>query len=1135
MAETAPPAPPPLPSGNRPKRRKRGLLLLGIGLFNALWSLLVLTVVIAVAAVYFFYDRPVVMPNWVEARIEQRLEEEFPQVKISFGELRLLMEEGWRPRVRLRDVAVATPDGAELIRFSEARVRFSMPALRRGKVQPAEIALRGVFVTLVRDEDGTLAVQAALDGARGAGQTRTLGAVVAQIDTVLQQPGLAALEHAEMRGLTVQYIDQRAGRAFTLDGGRLIAERKGGALVVSSDLALLGDGASVTTLSANYTSVIGVPEAQFGLRIDDASAADFATQSPAFAWMGALRAPISGALRSGVRADGTLAPLSATLQIGAGVVQPNDGTRPIPFEAARSYFTYDAALGLLRFDELSVVSKWVTARAEGTATLTGLRTGKLEALVGQFSLTQIRANPLGLYPGTIELEGAEVDFRLQTAPFKLDIGRLDIFDQGQTRHAFGTLNALPDGWQVALDARADVIDPARVLQLWPEAVGTKTRDWLSENLISAKIKDADFALRIAPGARPRVYLGMDYEEGSARFLKNLPPVTQARGHASLDGTRLVVSLDEGVVEAGEGGAVKVERSAFIIPDITVKGGAPAVVRLNARGPVTAALWTLDQPPMAVMRRAGLPVTLGEGEAVASGTISFPLKRGSGGDVKFDMTADLLNLSTSRLIKGRTLKAAEMKVVASTNSVEISGPGSLDGVPFEGRWQQPIGAGAADSTLRGTAQITPRALAAFNIALPDGMLTGSTNANIGIDFIRGQSPRMTLRSDLQGATLAIPQLGWRKSSGARGALAMDIRLGANPAVTAISLSGAGLSAKGNISLAKSGGLDVLEVDSLKVGDWLDVRAALVGQGAGRAPQVVVRGGRLDLRRAQFGSGGGSSSTAASGPPAPPMRVRLDRLQITEAIWLQGVAGTFKTTGGIDGPFEARMNGGTGVSGRVVPQRGRTAVRLSSVDAGGVLRSAGLFKQAVGGTLDLSLLPVGNGSAYDGKLKVDGVSIKDAPSMAALVNSLSVVGLVNEMNGDGIYFDEVEAEFRITPNRITLSRGSAVGASLGLSVDGVFATDTGQLAMQGVITPVYLLNGIGSLLTRKGEGLLGFNYSLTGDAKAPKVSINPLSVLAPGGVRDVLRAPKTQLPQVQGETPPPQPDAPKRPVERVHEGR
>jgi hypothetical protein len=1145
MAEADPPDLPP----QRPKRRKRGLFLLGIGMFNALWSLLVLTVVIAVGAVYFFYDRPVVMPAWVEARVEQRLQEEFPEVQITFGELRLLMEEGWRPRVRLRDVAVSTPQGAELIRFSEARVRLSMPALRRGKVQPAEVALRGVFVTLVRAPDGTMTLQTALDGARGAagpGQTRNLGTLVGQIDGVLQQPGLAALEHAEVRGLTVQYFDQRAERSFTLDGGRLIADRTNGALVVSADLALLGSGASVTTLSANYTSVIGASEAQFGVRIDDVSAGDIASQSPAFAWMGALRAPISGALRSGVRSDGTLAPVSATLHIGAGVVQPNDGTTPVPFDSARSYFSYDSVLGLLQFDELSVVSKWVTARAEGTATLTGLRSGPLEALVGQFSITQLRANPLGLYPQPIELDGADIDFRLQTAPFKLDIGRLDIFDQGQTRHAFGTLTAQREGWQVALDARADVINPARVLELWPEAVGTKTRDWLAENLIAAKITNADFALRIAPKEPPRVYLGMDYAEGSARVLRTLPPVTQARGHASLDGTRLVVSLDEGVVQAGEGGTVRVERSAFIIPDITVKDGAPAVVRLNARGSVTAALWTLDQPPMLVMQKAGLPVTLGEGEAVASGTISFPLKRGGGGkSVIFDVTADLLDLSTATLIKGRTLKSSLMKVVASNTQVAISGPGTLDGVAFDGRWQQPIGAGAEASTLRGTAQITPDALAAFNIALPDGMITGATRAEIGINFNRGQPPRMTLRSDLQGATLAIPQLGWRKGSGTRGALAMDIRLGSDPAVTAMSLGGAGLEAKGRISLAKSGGLDRLELDSLTVGDWLDVRAALVGQGAGRAPQVLVNGGRLDLRRAQFGNdaaggaggraGGGAGGRASAGPPSLPMRVRLDRLQITEAIWLQGLAGTFKTTGGIDGPFEARINGGTGVSGRVVPQQGRTAVRLSSVDAGGVLRSAGLFKQAVGGTLDLSLIPVGTSGAYDGRLKIDGVSIRDAPAMAALVNSLSLVGLVNEMNGDGIYFDEVEAAFRLTPDRITLSRGSAVGASLGLSVDGVFATDTGQMAMQGVITPVYLLNGIGSLLTRKGEGLLGFNYSLTGDAKAPSVSINPLSVLAPGGLRDIFRGPKTKLPRVQGETPRAQPDAPKTPVDPVFEGR
>ncbi|WP_298862507.1 DUF3971 domain-containing protein [uncultured Sulfitobacter sp.] len=1133
MADTTPPVPP------KSRRRKRGWFLLLVGLFNAAWSLLVLITLVAVAAVYFFYDRPVVLPDWVEARIERRLITEFPDVQISFGEVRLLMQEGWRPRVRLRDVAVADTTGREMIRFSEARVRFSFEALRAGHVKPAEVALQGVFATLIREEDGSLLLQSDIaTGAGGDAKGAGLGRIVAQIDDVLQQPGLADLDYAEVRGLTLQFIDRRAGTAFTLDGGRMIALRKDGALVASADLAVLGSAATATTLSANYTSVIGEAEAQFGVRIDDASAADIATQSPAFAWMGALKAPISGAVRSGVRANGTLAPLSATLQIGAGVVQPNDETLPIPFDGARSYFSYDAARGLLQFDELSVRSKWVTAQAEGTASLTGLRSGALEDLVGQFRVTQLRANPMAFYPEPVEIDGAEIDFRLQTNPFKIDIGRLDLFDGAQTRHAFGTLTARPDGWQVSLDARTDQIDPTRIIALWPEAVKTRTRNWLAENLLGADITNADFALRLAPDETPRTYLAFDYQDASVKFLRTLPPVTQGRGHASLDGKRFVVSLDEGMVEAGLGGPMRVERSSFILPDLGVKGGTPAIVRLNARASVTAALWTLDQPPMGVMRRTGLPVELGDGEAVVSGTLDFPLKRGgSPADVKFDVTGDLINLTSTRLIKGRSLKSQRMALVANNNGIEIAGKGTLEGVAFDGRWQQPIGAGAAKSTLRGTAQITPQALTAFNAALPQGMLTGATGADIGIDFERGQSPRMTLRSSLRGATLQVPQIGWRKSSGAQAKLDMDIRLGARPEVTAISLNGAGLDARGSITLAENGGLGVLELRTLKVGNWLDVRAALVGQGSGRAPQVVVRAGRVDLRTAQFG--GSSESSAGSGgragPANPPMRVTLDRLQVTDTLWLQGLAGTFKTTGGLDGPFEARVNGGTDVSGRVVPQRGRTAVRLTSADAGGVLRSAGVAEQAVGGTLDMSLLPVGSGSAFDGRLKVTGVSIKDAPAIAALVNSLSIVGLVNEMNGDGIYFDEVEAEFRLTPNRMTLSRGSATGASLGLSMDGVYATDSGQIAMQGVITPVYLLNGIGSILTRKGEGLLGFNYRLTGEAKSPKVSINPLSVLAPGGLRDIFRAPKTELPSVDGEVAP-LPQAPEqRPVEPAYEGR
>ena len=73
---------------------------------------------------------------------------------------------------------------------------------------------------------------------------------------------------------------------------------------------------------------------------------------------------------------------------------------------------------------------------------------------------------------------------------------------------------------------------------------------------------------------------------------------------------------------------------------------------------------------------------------------------------------------------------------------------------------------------------------------------------------------------------------------------------------------------------------------------------------------------------------------------------------------------------------------------------------------------------------------------------------------------------------------------------------------------------------------MFNGIGSLFTRKGEGLIGFNYRLTGAAKEPNVSVNPLSALTPGMFRELFRRPPPTVPQVQGQA---------NPVARVPEDR
>jgi len=104
-----------------------------------------------------------------------------------------------------------------------------------------------------------------------------------------------------------------------------------------------------------------------------------------------------------------------------------------------------------------------------------------------------------------------------------------------------------------------------------------------------------------------------------------------------------------------------------------------------------------------------------------------------------------------------------------------------------------------------------------------------------------------------------------------------------------------------------------------------------------------------------------------------------------------------------------------------------------------------------------------------------------------------------------FDDGDVEFVLSPAGVQITRGAAVGASLGISFEGAYSSASGRLDLQGVISPIYILNGIGQIFARKGEGLFGFNYRLSGSADNPSVSVNPLSILTPGMFRDIFRRP------------------------------
>lgn len=1083
-------------------RRKRGRQREGSWARRMIWRQscrIALVVLLGVLLMNMFVGQTLSAPGWLRAAVSARIEQAMPGHEIDFAEMHFVIRKGWRPRVGVSGLRITGPEGRVLLELSSAEASLAMRPLLEGKVNPKKITLSGARASFRRAEDGGVALDLG-----GSGQMVEEAASLPELiegweERLLQEP-LTALTEFELTGVTLGYDDALSGRSWTVDGGRLLLERHGDRLSLSAGLNLLSGRSYAASVEASYDSSIPTREAEFGIQVNDVAAEDIAVQSPALGWLAPLRAPISGAMRGGTTADGRVLPLNATLQIGEGVLQPTEATRPIPFEGARSYFTFDPAQQLLTFQELSVDSAWGGGTVEGRAWLKGLEDGRLEALVGQFSAGGLSLNPAGVYPEALQLSGAYADFRLRLQPFELTLGEALIRDGDTPVRLDAKVEAGPQGWRYALNGRIPEIEATRLLQIWPEAALAKPRIWVEKNVRAGRLLDVDWAVRGVPGAaEPDVYADFDFEGGEVQFSPNMPLLTGAAGEASFVGHRLVATASAGLVEGEAGGPIDASGTSFIVPDVRAKPGTPAVIRIRGEGTPTAVLSLLNRDPLNLLEKSGLPVDLATGHMEMTGTLALPMQPVIKlDDMEYHATARLTDMRSTVLVPDHELLGPDLALFVDNDGVEISGDGEISGIPASFAWRQPLGQPGVGGRVEGRVQLSERALETFNITLPPGSVSGEGWGDFALQLVPGGPPELEIGTDLAGIGLSVPSLGWRMSQGATGSLQVSGRLGERPVLDRMALTGAGLSLSGSLTTGAGGGLEVARFDRFRLGGWLDVSAELRGRGRGRAPAVVIRGGSLDLAQAKFGSGGG-------GGEAPPLTVSLDRLQIAKGLALTSLNGDFTTQGGLSGNFTGRMNGGTAISGRVAPQGGRSAFQINSDDAGGLFRDAGIIKQAYGGALSLTLLPAPEQASFDGTLRVTNTSVRDGTGIGAVLNAISLVGLLDELSGNGLAFSEVDAKFRLSPTRLTLLSASAVGPSIGISLDGIYELATATLDLQGVLSPVYALNAIGSVLTRKGEGLIGFNFTLRGPASDPQVSVNPLSALAPGFLREVFRDP------------------------------
>jgi len=1065
-----------------------------------LWLLLSLAALAALAGfgVMGLTGKTLRLPVWAVVEVETRLNRALAGVgdtALSLGAIEITVDADWVPRLRLQDLVLAHPGGGTILTLPEMRVAFDSGALAQGQVRARSLVLVGGRINLRRDAEGRFD----LDLGAGAAGLRlgSLAEVLDAVDAAVALPALSYLRRIDAQALTLTLQDARAHRAWQVGDGRLTLENRDRELAMELGFSLASEGLAPAQATLTFVTRKNSPEARIRATVAGVSARDIAAQAPPLAWLGVLDAPISGQFATALDSRGRIGMLQAELTLAAGALHPNAETLPIPFDRAALSLNYDPARERINLTGVTVESPQLRLAANGHVDVPGAARGLPEAFVAQMRFSDVKVDPEGMFVEPVTFSEGALDLRLRLDPFRVEVGQLALVEDGQRLVAAGRVAAEPTGWNLALDLHLDAIRHDRLLALWPVALVPRTRAWLVDNVQEGLLSDVRAALRLTPEAEPKLALGYEFAGVDVHFIKTMPPIRQGHGYATIDGATYTMVLDQGQVTPPQGGVIDMAGTVFSVLDIPPQ----AEIHLRTDSSLTAALSLLDEPPFGFMKKAAREVDLGEGRARIDSVVRMPLKdRILLEDLSYQVTGRLTDVRSDVLVPGRVLTAPALTLTASRAGMAIAGAGKLGAVPFEVTYTQGFGPEAQGrSAVAGTVELSPLAVTEFGLGLPEGMVRGSGLGQIALALEHDQPPRLTLTSDLRGIALHLPEVGWAKPANATGRLLVEARLGTPPVVDRLEVEARGLRATGSVILRASGGLEVARFDPFRVGDWLDAAVELTGRGPGRNVDVALTGGRLDLRRMTLGA------RAGGGDAGSDLQVVLDRVTVSDGIALTGLRGSFSPRGGFNGSFVAKVNDTAVVQGTVAPSKAGSAVRITSQDAGAVLAAAGIFTTARGGALDLSLIPTGPEGYYTGSAKATDLRVVDAPVLAALLSAISVVGILEQLNGDGLVFNQADADFRLTPEAVEVTRGAAVGLSLGVSMAGLYYINDQRLRLQGVVSPFYLLNGIGAILTRRGEGLFGFNYKLRGTADAPRISVNPLSILTPGMFREIFRRP------------------------------
>jgi Protein of unknown function/AsmA-like C-terminal region len=965
----------------------------------------------------------------------------------------VMLWDGWnRPLdIRARGIHVFDPQGEPLATLPEMAMRLSVGALAHGVVAPMSLEAIGARVHLRRRANGQLDLKFS-DEAREPNLPGVLPTLLADLleRTDARNP-LSYLREVSITNAEMVIDDARWDTSWKAHIERLTLDRDAAGIKATSSIQVNVDQSAshvyASGIYATATGLISLDASFTGLR-----PAVFARATPVLAPLEGFSLPLSGHLASRVDLAGHIEELRFDVTGGAGTIQIAD----------------------LLPDEVAV--QRISAR------------------------------------GAIEDHGD----RLALEQALVDLG-------GTTIGVAGTATGLGGASQMAVELTVHGLKVDQFPQLWPANVAPNPRAWITANLSGGTVEDLHASIAGHGNGLDLANVNLDRLDGTmtlsdidVHYLGNMPRVNATSGEAQFDDKGFNITLGKGTVEG-----LSIDRGTIAITGLDGDDQRIAI-DLAVTGSLQGALRLIDYEPLGYASALGLDPKTVNGTAAAHLNLKFPLLRDLRfAQVQMGATADLKDVSIVAEFFGQDVTNGILTLKVDKDGMNLAGTANIGPAPATLNWDERFGKNF-DRTILLKAELDDASRKALGLDYA-GLLGGPVPLDLQLHTNDRATAHIDVALDLGKSAITLPYVDWRKESDTPGTARLSLVTAGDrlKAIPSFDIEAGDLVARGQADFDPgTGGLRAITFDRVAFGHN-DVVGGVERRADG-VYQVRVRGPTIDISPlVKLKSANGA--VEASGPSTPQkLGPRLAINIAADRLWLSNrknqLLSDASASIGYDGlrathaEVDAKTKSGAPVTIRLIPGENSRELRIDSTDAGEVFRTLDFTDDIVGGKLVVAgryddTVP---DSPLTGTVKIDEYSVLNAPLIAKILTLASFSGIVDRMNGEGIAFSSLAVSFTKTNGRIEMRDGHTSGSDLGFTFQGSFDLNTSAIKVNGTIVPVYTLNSLlgripvlGDILVgTKGGGMFAASYRVSGNLDNPDVSVDPLTALAPGIIRELL---------------------------------